>query len=174
MIYTEYVILLCFVINHYKTLLISQIIITNLCLSHKFIINSFCDIFKVHFFAADTESSTFSKALAVQTQQTKKRPTQSKHWKTGLYLGSADRASYYYNIKVLVYNVYSVNNPYSYSELSIFVQFFELRETHAEVVYYFFVIYLIEVSYIKISHNFWICAVFFISVTIFWGSQRIP
>ena len=71
-IYTEYIILLYFGINHHRTLIISQIIITKLCLSHQFIINSFCDIFKRHFLAADTEYSTFSKALTVQTQQTKK------------------------------------------------------------------------------------------------------
>ena len=74
LIHKKYVILLCFVfiINHNKTLLISQIIITKLFLSHKFRINPLCDIFKGHFSAADTESSTFSKSSTVQTQQTKK------------------------------------------------------------------------------------------------------
>ena len=71
-IYTEYVILLFFVINHHKTLLISQIPITHTCLSPKFRINYFCDIFKGHIFAADTESSTFSKYSTDQTQKTKK------------------------------------------------------------------------------------------------------
>ena len=40
-IYKKYVILLCFIFNHHKTFLISKIIITKLCLSHKFQINSF-------------------------------------------------------------------------------------------------------------------------------------
>ena len=94
--------------------------------------------FQRPFFATDTESTTLSKYSTVQTQQTKKMLTQIKHWKTGIYQRSADCASYYYNRKVLMYNVYLVNNPYSYSELSIFVPLFLLRETHAEVIYSYF------------------------------------
>ena len=37
-----------------------------------------------------------------------------------------------------MYNVYLVNNPYSYGELSIFVPFLLLREKHAEVIYSYF------------------------------------
>ena len=48
LIYNNDVVLLCFICNHHKTLLISQIIITKLCLYHKFKINS---------------SLTFSKAI---------------------------------------------------------------------------------------------------------------
>ena len=85
--------------------------------------------FQRQFFAADTESTTFSKTLTVQTQKTKKTPTQIKHWKTGIYRGSADCARYYYNRKVIVYNVYSVKNPYSYGELSIYVPFIIMGST---------------------------------------------
>ena len=70
-IYNEYIILLCLFINPHKTLLISKIIIINIFLSYKFRIYSFCDIFKVHFFAADTESSTFLKALGVYREFSK-------------------------------------------------------------------------------------------------------
>ena len=52
--------------------------------------------------------------------------------------------------------------------------FFKLRETYAEVVYSYFRNFKIEVSYINISHNVWICALFFISITILWGSQNLP
>ena len=69
--------------------------------------------------------------------------------------------------RVLVYYVYLVDNPYIYGELSIFVPIFLLRETHAEVIYLYFSFFQIEVSYINISHNFRICAIFLISVTIF-------
>ena len=105
LIYTKYVILSCFVINNQKTLLISQMIITNIRWSHTFRIYSFCDILKGHFFAVDTESSIFSKA-------------------SGLYCGSADRVRYFYNRKVIVYNVFLVKNLYRNGELSIFFQFF--------------------------------------------------
>ena len=40
-IYNKYAILLCFIFDHHKKNLISQIIITKLCLSRKFQINSF-------------------------------------------------------------------------------------------------------------------------------------
>ena len=69
--------------------------------------------------------------------------------------------------RVLVYYVYLVDNPYIYGELSIFVPIFLLRETHAEVIYLYFSFFQIEVSYINISHNFRICAIFLISFTIF-------
>ena len=101
-------------------------------------------------------------------------PTQRKHWNRVIYRSSADRASYYYNIKVLVYNVYLVNNPYSYSELSIFVLFFHCERHMLRWYILIFVICHIEGSYINSSHNFWICAVFLISVATLWGSQRIP
>ena len=105
LIYNEYVISVCFIINCQKTLLILQIIITNTCFSQKIRIYCFCDIFRGHCFAADNEYFTLSKAL-------------------GLYRGSGDRVRYFHNRKVLVYNIFSVNNTYSYGELSIFVLFF--------------------------------------------------
>ena len=110
LICNEYVIVLCFIINHHKTLLISQIIMKKICLSQKFRINSFRDISKGHVFAADTEYSTFSKS-------------------SGIYCGSADSASYFYNRKVLVYNVYLANNTYGYGEVSIFILFLIAKDT---------------------------------------------
>ena len=59
-------------VHNQKTLFISKIITTKLCLSHKFQINSFCDISK---------SSTF------QTQQTKKEFHTEQTFKNGALLG---------------------------------------------------------------------------------------
>ena len=78
--------LLCSVINHHKTLLISQIIITNICLSPKLRIYYFCDIIKVHLSATDTESYTCLKALTVQKQKTIKDPHTEQKLKDGAIL----------------------------------------------------------------------------------------
>ena len=43
------------------------------------------------------------------------------------------RASYFYNLKGLVCYVYSVYNPYSYCELSIYVLFILLQDAQSEV-----------------------------------------
>ena len=123
-IYNKYVNLLCFIFpssqnsayltnNHHKTVLVTKI-------SNQFLLW----YLQRPFFSVDTEYTTFSKASTVQMQKTKKMPTRSKHLKTGLYRGSANFVRYYFNRKVLLYNVYPINNPYSYGELSIFVPFF--------------------------------------------------
>ena len=108
--------------HHHKNMLISQIIITKFCLSHKFRINYFCDIFKGHFLLQTLNVLPFQK-IGLSRRSKQKNLTQSKHWDTGIYWGSANCVSYYYNRKVLVYNVYSVNNPYIYGGLSIFFPF---------------------------------------------------
>ena len=88
-----------------------------------------CGIFKGHFLLQTLNLLPFQKLQLFRRSKKNKTPTQRKHWKIGLFWGSADRASYYYNKKVLVYNVYSVNNPYSYGELSICVPLFIVRDT---------------------------------------------
>ena len=93
LIYKKYVNLLGFICsssqnsayltnNHHKNLLITKI-------SNQFLLW----YFQRKFFAADTESTNFLKALTVQTQK-KNTPTHSKHWNTGLYQGSADCVRY--------------------------------------------------------------------------------
>ena len=79
---------------------------------------SFFDILQRPFFAAETESSTFSKSV-------------------GIYCGSADSTKYFYQWKVLVYNVFSINNPYSYGELSILVLFYIARDTLWSIIFLF-------------------------------------
>ena len=86
-IYKKYVMLLGFICNHHKTQLISQIIITTLCLSHKFRINYFCDSFKGHFRLQTTESTTFSKDLITWTQQAIKDAHIEQTLKNGALLG---------------------------------------------------------------------------------------
>ena len=113
LIYKKYVNLLGFIFpssqnsayltnNYQNNLLITQIL-NQLLLWY----------FQRSFFAADTESTTFSKTSNVQMQQTKMTPKQSKYLNTGIYRGSDNCARYYYNRNLLVYDVYLVNNPYS-------------------------------------------------------------
>ena len=83
-IYNEYVILLCFICNHQKPLLISHIIITKLFLSQKFRINSLVIVLKVHFTLQTTECATFSKASIIKTQQTINSGYYSENWEDGL------------------------------------------------------------------------------------------
>ena len=86
-IYKKYVNLLCFICpssqhsayltnNHHKTFLITQI-------SNQFLLW----YFQRPFFAADTESTTFSKAPTVQTQKTKKYAHTEKTLKDGALSG---------------------------------------------------------------------------------------
>ena len=69
-----------------------------------------------------------------------RNPTQRKYWNMGLYSWFSDRASYYYNRKVLMYNVYLVNSPYSYSELSPVLScvIYSLIENYVCIDYLFF------------------------------------
>ena len=67
-IYNKYIILLFFICNHHKTLLISQV-------SYKFL----CDIYKHNFLLQTSKSTTFQKLRS---------PPPRKHWKTELYRGS--------------------------------------------------------------------------------------
>ena len=104
-------------------------IITRICLSHKCWNNSFCDIPKRHFSLQTLILLPFQNLRLPRFNRENKTPTRSKHWKTGLYWGLENLVSYYYNRKVLVYNIYLVDNPYSYGELSIFVPFLIARDT---------------------------------------------
>ena len=70
-IYKKYVILLCFICDNHRTLLISKLL------------NQFpCDIFKDNFLLQTSKSTKSQKRLL---------PTHSKHWKTEPYRGSDDR-----------------------------------------------------------------------------------
>ena len=71
LIYNKYAILLCFIGNHHKNLLISQIIIAKICLSCRFRINSFVT-FSNNFFLADNYIYHLPKTLIALTQQTLK------------------------------------------------------------------------------------------------------
>ena len=75
-------------------------------------------------------------------------------------------------------------SQYRYGEISIlflflFTRFFWKMDRIYHCIYNYnniliFVIFQIEVSSINFSHKFQIRAIFVFSVTIFWGSQRIP
>ena len=70
LVYNKYVILLCSICNHHKTLLTSQIL------------NQFLSYIFKHNFLMQTSKSTTSQKLWL--------PTHSKHWNTEPYWGSAD------------------------------------------------------------------------------------
>ena len=78
-IYKKYVILLCFICNNHKTLLISQI-------SNEFL----CDIFKDKFSPQTSKYTTFQKLQLTRHIKHWKTPTHRKHWKTKIYKGSSD------------------------------------------------------------------------------------
>ena len=84
-------------VHHHKILLMSQIIITNVFISHKFRINSFVWFFKSHSLLQTLNILPFQNIWLSGRSKQKNIPTQSKHWNTGLYRGSDDRASYCYN-----------------------------------------------------------------------------
>ena len=75
------------------------------------------------FFTVDTESTTLKKLRLSSDIKQEKKPTMSIDWNMVLYCGLANCESNYYNRKVIVYNVYLVDNPFSYVELSIIVFF---------------------------------------------------
>ena len=85
------IILLCFILNHHKTLLISQIIITKICLSHKFRINSFPVFSKAIFGCRQVNQPPTNSFDHPYTAKNRKTPTQIKHWKKDLYQGSVGR-----------------------------------------------------------------------------------
>ena len=70
LVWNKYIILLCFICNHHKTLLISQIS------------NKFLRVILKHIVLLQTTKSTPFQILRLSTHV--------KHWKTELYLGSAD------------------------------------------------------------------------------------
>ena len=70
LIYKVHLILLCFICNHHKTMLISELL------------NEFlCDLFEENYLLQTSTSTTFQKCQS---------PTQSKYWKTEPYRGSDD------------------------------------------------------------------------------------
>ena len=77
LIYNNDVVLLCFICNHHKTLLISQIIITKICLSHKFQINYFLLFLKAIFPLQTLNPLPFQK-LRLSRRRKKRRPHGAK------------------------------------------------------------------------------------------------
>ena len=172
----KYIIFLCFICNHHKTLLISQIIITNFAYLTIFYPIPFWH-FQRPFFVANKRIYHLSKYSIAKRSKHWNKTTQSKHWNMELYWGLFNRgkvdcdsdlnhlysviikqytrgifsivivdlisrsaligfillwAIYYYNRIGIVCYVYSVYNPYSYSDLSMYVFFMLSQYTPAE------------------------------------------
>ena len=93
-IYKKYVVLSCFIFNRHKTLLVSQIIITTLCLSQKFRIKSFV-IFSNTIFCCIQLNIIPSNSFDCPNSANIERRPHSKRWKTDLYQRLADRGGVY-------------------------------------------------------------------------------
>ena len=112
-IYKKYFNLLGFVCMSSQTLLISQISIKNFAYHTMFKSITLVIFSNVIFRFRHWIFYLFKIFDFPYASNQKNTPTQRKHWDTGIYCGSVNRVRYYCNRKVLVYNVYYVNNPYS-------------------------------------------------------------